>query len=331
MQKKHNQSNFLPNIGIDLMGSDTDAFSVVASLLPVLDTLQHKARFTLFGKRECAENIPEHPCIFFEPASESVEPDDPPLWAARKKKNSSLTLGIESLKNGKIDAFISMGNTGALLTTARTRLKTLPSITHPALLALIPGKNKDTAILDVGANAEYKSSHLVEFAAMGIAYQKTRGVEKPSVGLLNIGKETVKGPPELRQAYRKLETLSNKSSDHFFIGNIEARDVFTSQADVLVTGGFSGNIFLKTAEGMARFILEKLPVAPSSQPLSQRLDYRKYPGAVLCGVRGIVIKCHGEAKIPALTESILSAIDLVKQDFLQKIQREIAFFFASEV
>lgn len=327
MQKKTNLDNFLPCIGIDLMGSDTDSCFIIDSLLPVLDSLQGSAHFVIFGKEECKKSIPPCSYISYEVASESIEMGDHPLWAARRKKNSSLALGIHALKSKAIHAFISMGNTGALLTTARAQLKTLPSITHPALLALLPSKKGTMAVLDVGANVDYKSAHLIEFAAMGIAYQKTRGIEKPTVGLLNIGKESLKGPLELRQAYQQLDKLSTHHDYPFFLGNIEGRDVFEGKVDVLVTGGFAGNIFLKTAEGMARFLLGQLPAVSSLELFEHKLDYRKYPGATLCGVNGIIIKCHGEAKIQALTQSILSAIDLAKKDFIKKIQIEISSFF----
>lgn len=329
MQKKTNQNDFLPHIGIDLMGSDTDSCFIIDSLLPVFESLQKTAHFVIFGKKECLQSIPPCSYISYEIASESIEMHDHPLWAARKKKNSSLSLGIQALQKKSIHAFISMGNTGALLTTARAQLKTLPSITHPALLALLPTKKGTVAVLDVGANVDYKSSHLIEFAAMGIAYQKTKDITSPTVGLLNIGKEAIKGTAELKLAHQHLSKLSDLHDYPFFLGNIEGRDVFEGKVDVLVTGGFTGNVFLKTSEGMAQFLLGQLPVNSSLEPFEQRLDYKKYPGAILCGVNGIVIKCHGEAKIPALTQSILSAIDLVKKDFIQKIQREISSFFAS--
>jgi len=326
MQKKTNQEHRLPVIGIDLMGSDTDASTIMHSILPVFEELQDLAHFVLFGKKDCAPPV-SLPYISYVTASEAVEMDDHPLWAARNKKDSSLSLGIETLKLKKIDAFICMGNTGALVTTARTRLKTLPSITHPALLALLPTEKGEIAVLDVGANAEYKSAHLVEFAAMGIAYQKTRGIQNPTVALLNIGKEELKGPAELREAYKTLKTLSDKHSYPFFMGNIEAKNVFQGRCDVLVTGGFAGNVFLKTAEGVASFLLSQLPV-DSSGLFKKRLDYRKYPGATLAGVSEIVIKCHGDAKSEALKESIVSALDLLEKNFLRKITTEISSFFS---
>jgi phosphate acyltransferase len=327
MQKKTSSNEFLPHIGIDLMGSDSDSSFIVTSLLPVLDSLKGSAYFVLFGTEECAKLVPTSSHISYEIATESIEMEDHPLWASRKKKDSSLTLGIQALQKKSIHAFISMGNTGAILTTARTQLKTLHSITHPALLALLPSKKGTVAVLDVGANADYKSTHLTEFTAMGIAYQKTQGIEKPTVGLLNIGKEPLKGPTELKQAYQQLEKLSNSHSYPFFLGNIEGRDAFDGKADILVTGGFAGNIFLKTAEGMAQFLLGQLPTASSVKPLENRLDYRKYPGATLCGVNGIIIKCHGEAKIQAITESIHCAIELAKKDFIEKIRTEVSSFF----
>ncbi len=186
--------------------------------------------------------------------------DDDPLIAVRRKKDSSLCQGLQYLKEKKIDAFVSAGNTGALLFAAKTTLKTLKGIDRPALLALLPTKKKEVAVLDVGANLSLKPDHIVQFAQMGIAYQKSRGIENPIVGLLNIGIEAKKGTPQLQEAYLKLDAMNRDQP--FFAGNIEGKDVFHGNIDVLVTDGFTGNVFLKTAEGIAAFILEQLEQAP---------------------------------------------------------------------
>jgi glycerol-3-phosphate acyltransferase PlsX len=183
------------------------------------------------------------------------------------------------------------------------------------------------AVIDVGAGLEATSDHLIEFAAMGLAYQKVQGIECPKVSLLNIGKEPLKGSKEVQKAYTTLKDLSQKYPYQFFLGNLEARDVFAGETDVLVTGGFTGNVFLKTSEGMAQFILSHLSSFPES--LAKKLDYSRYPGAALCGVRGIVIKCHGNAGPKALSSSISSAIDWVKKDLLSHIEKEILHFFST--
>lgn len=323
MEKK--QSNIFPTIGIDLMGSDEDSQTVLSSLIPILQQLQQSVHFVVFGEEKNKSLLHSLPFASFVIASDVINMDENPLLAIRRKKNSSIHLGIQALKTKKIDAFISKGNTGALMATARAHLKTLPSVTRPALLTLLPTKHNELAILDVGANTACKSSHLIEFAAIGASYQKARGIKEPKVGLLNIGIEPIKGTPELRDTYKALSKLNNKYHHPFFYGNVEARDVFEGSVDVLITDGFTGNIFLKTAEGIARFLLEELEENPSSRILQSKLDYSEYPGALLAGVQGIVIKCHGFSKSKAFYHSIVSAVQLIEQNFLKKIQEELAF------
>ncbi len=326
------KGNKLPKIGIDLLGSDLPPKSLLESVLPMLDSMQHSAHFILFCDKENAPNVPICPYISLQESKEAISMSDSPLWAMRRKTDSSLSLGIQALQNRSIDAFISMGNTGALMALAKTRLKTLSPIARPALLALLPAKNSEIAVLDVGANTHCKSTHFEQFAAMGIAYQKSRGIAKPTVGLLNIGTEAIKGTPELRSTYLALEKLNKKLPYAAFQGNIEGRDVFEGKIDVLVTDGFTGNVFLKTAEGIAQFLLEQIQeYAETSHAtagkLKNKLDYSEYPGALLCGVNGIVIKCHGNAKPSSLRQSLVSAIHLFENRFLEKIQSELALFF----
>lgn len=214
---------------------------------------------------------------------------------------------------------------------AKIELPELPSIERPALLTLLPTKETQIAVLDVGANTSYKAKHLVQFAAMGIAYQKGRGIEMPTVGLLNIGSEAKKGTLELQLAYNELLHLSHrKNSSFLFSGNIEGRDVFQSKIDVLVTDGFTGNVFLKTAEGIATVILEELQISNADERLHgalsglrQRLHYAEHPGAILCGIDGIVLKCHGSSNPMSLIRSITTAKRLVHHSFLAQAKEEL--------
>lgn len=180
-----------------------------------------------------------------------------------------------------------------------------------------------------------KPIHLMQFAAMGIAYQRSRGIENPIVGLLNIGTEAQKGTPQRREAYAELEKLNRERQ--VFLGNVEAKDVFQGEIDVLVTDGFTGNVFLKTVEGIASFILEQLEsfstpdgekndsyLASPIDKLKNRLQYTEYHSAILCGVDGIVIKCHGNAGAKAFTNGIKSALRLVEHRFLEKIVKNLA-------
>ena len=256
----------------------------------------------------------------FVSAPEVIGMDEHPLLALRRKRNASMSIGLRLLKDGKIDALVSAGNTGALVTSAKMILSTLPGILRPCLLALMPTKKNPVAVLDVGANVEVKASHLVQFATIGAAFQRTRGIANPTVGLLNIGSEAIKGTSELRLAYNELQTKPNSFR---FAGNIEGKTVFDGDVDVLVTDGFTGNVFLKTAEGIASLILDKIHAPSTETKKFQSLHYAEYPGALLAGVKGIVIKCHGYSTPKAFTNAVLGAIDLAKMKFVQKLINDL--------
>ncbi len=325
---KKTKTSSLPSIGLDLLGSDADSNTILESALPTLTQMKDSAHFILFGEEKNLPILRSHPFLSYKIASETIVMDDEPLEAIRKKKDSSICLGIQALKQKEIEAFISMGNTGALLASATIELKTLPGIKRPALLISIPTENKQTALLDVGGNAECDSSHLLGFAAMGVAYQKVKGVKAPTIGLINIGQEPSKGSPKLKKTHEILSTL-NKSHDYpIFQGNVEGGDIFQGKVDVLITDGFTGNVVLKSSEGIARFILKETD-KESSAKLKMRFDSRHYPGATLCGINGIVIKCHGGADAKELHYSLLSAIQLLEEKFLENIDKEISSFFQS--
>lgn len=287
------------------------------------------AHLTFFASTEVSGEL--DPSFDIVKSSQIIEMDDDPLLAVRRKKDSSLCKGLQYLKDKKIDAFVSAGNTGALLLAAKTTLKTIPGIDRPALLALLPTKKKEVAVLDVGANLSLTSEHILQLAAMGIAYQKSRGIENPTVGLLNIGTEAMKGTPHHRETYLKLDAMNRDRQ--VFAGNIEGKAVFQGDIDVLVTDGFTGNVFLKTAEGIADFILEELENTSRETSFSHlqhelsnlrsRMHYAEYPGAILCGVNGIVIKCHGDSSPETFMHGIKGALRLVKHGFLEKITSQL--------
>jgi phosphate acyltransferase len=319
------------NIGVDLLGSDMRPSDLLEAVLIFSKGLKPSVHLTLFGTPLLfRRRRPPSNATFF-PVKEVIEMDDAPLTAIRKKRNSSICLGIKQLKEEELHAFISAGNTGALMGCAKLTLPSLPKVERPALLTLLPTRKNEIAVLDVGANTTYKAKHLVQFAAMGVAYQRSRGVKLPKVGLLNIGSEAKKGTPELQQAYHLLQ---KKSTSYAFVGNIEGRDVFQGEIDVLVTDGFTGNVFLKTAEGIASVILEEIETSISIDDCSphnkgllaemrSRLHYAEYPGALLCGVDGIVIKCHGNASPQSLTRSIVTAHRLVEHSFLETVRKAL--------
>lgn len=314
-------------IGIDLMGSDTPPEELAQALIELSEE-KFPAEFLIFASPEVIGELPK--TLNSVSCPETIEMHDDPITAVRRKKESSICQGIRHLHEKQIDAFISAGNTGALLLAAKTILKTLPRIDRPALLALLPTHKKEVAVLDVGANLNLKSHHILQFAGMGIAYQKSRGITHPTVGLLNIGTEAMKGTPQVREAYAKLETLNRDQNLNrpTFLGNIEGKDVFRGDIDVLVTDGFTGNVFLKTAEGLASFILKQLEQqATTGSPslkheivsLKERLYVAEHPGAILCGVEGVVIKCHGDITPTKFMSSIKGAARLIQHRFLENI------------
>lgn len=323
------------HIGVDLLGSDISPNELLKAVLSFCKELGPSIRLTLFGTKPLFGRLrPPSERVNFLTVKEIITMEESPLTAIRRKRDSSLCTGIRMLKEGQLQAFISAGNTGALMACAKLALPSLPHVERPALLTLLPTRLNEIAVLDVGANTTYKAKHLLQFAAMGVAYQRSRGVKIPKVGLLNIGSEAKKGTPELQEAYNQLLSLSKKPSSSFaFVGNIEGRNAFHGQLDVLVTDGFTGNVFLKTAEGIAAVILEQLESAtldgcsPSLKgilsELRHRLHYAEYPGALLCGIDGIVIKCHGDASAQSLVRSITTAQRLVEHSFLDQVRKEL--------
>ena len=325
MQDDHllEKRNKRPLIGVDLMGSDTLPEALASALVQLAEE-NFPADFLVFVSPEVIGELPS--TLNSVVCAETIEMIDDPITAVRRKKESSLCVGLRYLHDKTIDAFISAGNTGALLLAAKTTLQTLPGIDRPALVTLLPTHKNELAVLDVGANLSLKSHHILQFAAMGIAYQKSRGIEHPTVGLLNVGTEAIKGTPQIREAYAKLEHLNRLRPT--FMGNIEGRDAFQGHIDVLVTDGFTGNVFLKTAEGLASFILSQLERRALEGPpslqheissLKERLYIAEHPGAILCGVDGIVMKCHGDTTPATFLSSIKGAVRLVEHSFLEKI------------
>lgn len=318
-----------------MLGSDTPPEQLFEATLKFWRETKNQVALTVFATPDVFEKVNCPSEVTCCPVSEVITMEDDPLLAVRRKKDSSICVGIGKLASFEIDAFVTAGNTGALLSSASMTLPMLPSIERPGLLALIPTKREPVAVIDVGANVHVKAEMLVQFALMGIAYQKTRGIPNPSVGLLNIGIEKQKGTPELRKAYQILQELNKNSpsSAPVFAGNIEGRDVFHGEIDVLVTDGFTGNVFLKTSEGIAAFILGELQKIGPVEAIpflkemlgktTQRLHYDEYPGAILAGVDGVIVKSHGASSPKAFINSLKGASRLVSHFFLEKIKTEL--------
>ena len=253
--------------------------------------------------------------------------EENPLFAIRRKKDSSLAIGLKLLKQQKVDAFITAGSTGALVSASKLHLDTFKTIHRPALLASIPGKNKSISILDVGANISFKAKFLIDSAKLGISYSKSKGIKIPKVGLLNIGSEAKKGNAEIQKAYQELKKLSLKQKKSFeFVGNIEALHAFEKDIDVLITDGFSGNVFLKTAEGIANFLISSLESNISQkklQSLQKYLHHSHYPGALLIGLKSIVIKCHSYCSLSSFVSAIKGAKTFIENKIISHIEKNL--------
>lgn len=329
-------------IGIDLMGSESSPHTLFEAVLKAYQQLDG-TDFIVFATPQVIDSLmstfnaallsTKAPArIQFQRVSEVIEMADAPLLSIRQKKNSSLVGGIKHLRKRQIDAFVSAGNTGALIACAALSLPRLPGVRRPALLATLPTKKGYVAVIDVGGNVSCKSQHLVQFALIAAAYQRcTQGIAIPKVGLLNIGVESKKGTSELQQAYQVLQGLSSDRMQ--FIGNIEGRELFQGKADVLVTDGFTGNVLLKTSEGIVFLILELLRETMKDAPealkkavltaLQDQFDCEEYPGAIICGVDRVAVKCHGKTSVKGFFNGIIGAADLVRHGFIDQIKQQL--------
>lgn len=331
-------------IGIDLMGSDSAPQVLFDAVLKARENLSPSAVLVVFATSDVFNSLKsasalQKSAIEFVVAEESISMQDDPLVAIRRKKRSSLVLGLKALKKNRIDAFVSAGNTGALVSCATLSIPKLPGIYRPALLATLPTRKNPMVVIDVGGNVSCRASHLVQFAQMGAAYQRCLlGIQSPRVGLLNIGVESKKGTAEVRQAYQLIQEQCQELNGQgmefalHFLGNIEARDIFEGNVDVLVTNGFTGNVLLKSVEGVSSFIFDSLYSASKNiasklfeeglNDLQRYFNYAEYPGAIVCGIDGIVIKCHGEASVKAFYSSILGAHRLCSERLIERIKQQ---------
>jgi len=268
-------------------------------------------------------------------ASQSVEMDDSPAQVLRSKQDSSMRVAIDLVRDGKADACVSAGNTGALMAMARFVLKTLPGIDRPAIISELPTAKGHTHVLDLGANVESTSRHLFEFAVMGSELvSAVDDIERPRVGLLNVGQEGIKGHERVKEAARLLA-----SSNLHYIGFVEGDDIYAGTADVVVCDGFVGNVALKSSEGVARMIsglmreefdrslssrVAGLLARPVLRRLAGRMDPRSYNGASFVGLRGIVIKSHGRADVVAFKRAIMEAVAEIRKNVPERISERIA-------
>jgi glycerol-3-phosphate acyltransferase PlsX len=268
-------------------------------------------------------------------ASEVVAMDDAPAAALRGKRDSSMRVAVNLVKSGEAQACVSAGNTGALMAISKFVLKTLPGIDRPAICTVLPSLKGHTHMLDLGANVDCAPEHLLQFAIMGsVLVSSIEGKERPSVGLLNIGEEEIKGNEVVKQAAELL-----RASPLNFLGNVEGTDIYKGTTDVVVCDGFVGNVALKTSEGLAQMLttflrrefkrnlltrLAALMALPVLNAFKRRVDHREYNGASLLGLRGIVIKSHGSADRLAFRRAIERGAEEVRGGMLRHLSERLA-------
>ncbi|HMA88479.1 MAG TPA: phosphate acyltransferase PlsX [Burkholderiales bacterium] len=328
-------------VAVDCMGGDHGPHVTVPA---VLAYQRHHADVDvlLVGPRDAldaelaARRAAQGPRLRVHHASEVVAMDEPPAAALRYKKDSSMRVAINLVKNGEAHACVSAGNTGALMAISRFVLKTLPGIDRPAIATVLPNMlGAHTYVLDLGANVDCSAEHLLQFGIMGaMLVAAVEHKEQPSVGLLNIGVEDIKGNEIVKQAAELLRT-----SGLNFYGNVEGDDIYKGTTDVVTCDGFVGNVALKASEGVAQMMasalreefrrnliakLGALCALPVIRSFRRRMDYRRYNGASLLGLRGIVIKSHGSADVFAFEQAIARAVDEVRNSVPQRIAQRMA-------
>lgn len=326
-------------IAIDAMGGDHGPHVTVPAALKALEA-DDQLNVVLVGLQDAIEaelktrKATTSPRLRIHHASEVVTMDESPQSALKNKKDSSMRVAINLVKSGEANACVSAGNTGALMATARFVLKTLPGIDRPAIASVLPSEKGNTYMMDLGANADCTPEHLYQFAIMGaMLVSCVEHKERPTVGLLNIGSEDIKGNEVVKQAGELLKT-----SHLNFYGNVEGDDIFKGTTDLVVCDGFVGNVSLKTTEGLAHMMgkfltqefkrnwltkLMALCALPVLKSFKKRLDPRRYNGASFLGLRGIVVKSHGGADQLAYLSAIHVAIEEARSGVLRRISEQL--------
>jgi glycerol-3-phosphate acyltransferase PlsX len=326
-------------IALDAMGGDVGCDVVVPAALLALEQ-DPAVDFVLIGDSGTLRQAlaraggADHPRLAVRHASQRVDMDELPSHALRNKKDSSMRVAINLVKEGDAHACVSAGNTGALMATARFVLKMLPGIDRPAICTALPTQRRHTWMLDLGANVDCAAEHLFQFALMGsVLAQSVDGTERPAIGVLNIGEEEIKGNEQVKHA-AKLIAESHLN----YTGYAEGDDIYRGNFDVIVCDGFVGNIALKTSEGVAQMIatfirqeftrnlltrLAALAAMPVLKAFRRRIDPRRYNGASLLGLNGIVIKSHGGADALAFANAIKVAVLAAREQVPERIRLQL--------
>lgn len=325
-------------IAVDGMGGDHAPSEIIKGCIQALQDFP--IQILIVGdpqqlKKELSDHAFDENRIQVIPASETISNEDSPVVAIRTKKDSSMVVGLNLVKEKKADSFISAGNTGALLAGGTFLVGRIPKVQRPALAPLIPHKKGFSLLIDCGANVDAKPSYLAQFAHMGSIYMEhVLNISNPKVGLINIGVEKEKGNELTKAAYALLEKAPIN-----FIGNVEARDISYGVADVLVCDAFVGNILLKYTEGFGLSLFDILKdeltqnfiskigallLKSSFKNVKNRFDYTEYGGAPLLGLQGLVVKAHGSSNGKAIYSAIRQCLRFTEQDIVEKIQNVIS-------
>lgn len=328
-------------IALDVMGGDKAPEIVLKGADIALERFP-QTQFLLFGSepkiRVLIERMPRlAKASTIVHTDELISNDAKPSQALRSGRRSSMRLAIDAVGDGRAAAAVSAGNTGALMAMAKLVLRPLPGIDRPAIASFFPTQRGESVMLDLGANISCNAANLVQFAVMGEVFARTvLGLTRPSVGILNVGTEDLKGHDEVRQAAAQLK--QTRLADQFY-GFVEGDDIGAGTVDVVVTDGFTGNVALKTAEGTARllsgFLRESfrhsifakigfLLVRPAIQKFRYRVDPRRYNGAIFLGLNGIAVKSHGGTDALGFANAIGVAVDMSVHGFMEKIRAELA-------
>ncbi len=324
-------------IAVDGMGSDSAPQSEVEGVIEAVRA--YNVHVLLVGKEAILAPLLKKAGggglpIEIRNATQVVEMDESPVMALRRKRDSSIRIAADLVREGAVEGLVSAGNTGAVMAISKTVFGVVPGVDRPALAAILPTLAGHAVLLDVGANVACKPLHLVQFAIMGHLFCKIIiGVSSPRVGLMSVGEEESKGNPLTKEVHKALkETRLN------FIGNVEGRDVYNGRADVIVCDGFTGNVALKTSEGLIEAVLKLLKDELSSnlqakvgallsqqsfKRLKKRLDYSEYGGAPLLGLRGVTIICHGRSSSNAIKNAIRVAKEFVENRVNEKLVAEL--------
>ncbi len=325
-------------IVVDAMGGDDAPEAVVQGAVEAVSEVE--AEIILVGpeqkiKSELEKCSYDGSYITIESASEVIGMEDSPARALKKKKDSSIVVGAELVANGQADAFVSAGNTGAVMAAGTLKIGRITGVKRPAIASVFPALKGETLVLDIGANVDSKPEHLVQQTVMGQIYaSEILHISNPKVGLLSIGEEKKKGNQLTKEVYPRLEEEESIN----FVGNVEGRDIFTGEYDVVVTDGFVGNVVLKTTEGVASALMKiikeeiganlrsklgGLLLKPALQRVAKRMDYKEYGGAPLLGVKGTTIIAHGSSDSRAIVNAIKTAQDSIQVELVDLIEQKI--------